>query len=227
MGQPVAALIRPITLALWGAVLVLSTLSGRLDLLLRGVFHPLVGLCGFALLALAIQQLLRPGQALESPKTNQAWIFSSAMAIAVLIAPPNPSFSDLAANRSEALASPAELEFVLPPSQRTLTDWVRLLRSQPDPQLYVGDPVNISGFVYEPTRGMPQLGRLTVRCCLADATPIGIPIRWPETYKPKRDEWLLIRGQMGMEFTSNGSSQSVVIPEQIRSIPRPEQPLEP
>ena len=54
MGQPLAALIRPLTLGLWGAALVLSTLSGRLDLLLRGAFHPLVGICGVALFALAL-----------------------------------------------------------------------------------------------------------------------------------------------------------------------------
>ena len=227
MGQPLAALIRPLTLGLWGAALVLSTLSGRLDLLLRGAFHPLVGLCGFALLAMALQQLLQPAATRESVQTQRAWLFSSAMAIAVVLAPPNPSFSDLAASRSEALNPASELEFVLPPSQRTLTDWVRLLRSQPDPTLYAGDPVNISGFVYTPNGGRPQLGRLTVRCCLADATPIGLPIRWPDGYTPKRDSWLSIRGQMAVESTAPGSSQSIVIAEQITSIPRPKQPLEP
>ena len=227
MGQPLAALIRPLTLGLWGAALVLSTLSGRLDLLLRGAFHPLVGICGVALLALALQQWLQPAAGRESVQTQRAWLFSSAMAIAVLLAPPNPSFSDLAASRSEAFNGTSELEFVLPPAQRTLTDWVRLLRSQPDPQLYVGDPVNISGFVYTPNGGRPQLGRLTVRCCLADATPIGLPIRWPEDYKPQRDTWVSIRGQMGVETTTSGSSQSIVLAEEIRAIPRPEQPLEP
>jgi hypothetical protein len=44
---------RALALALWGAVLLGSTLSGRLDLLLSGIFHPLVGLSGVALLVLA------------------------------------------------------------------------------------------------------------------------------------------------------------------------------
>ena len=40
-------------LALWGIVLLGSSLSGRLDLLLRGVFHPLVGFSGVVLLVLS------------------------------------------------------------------------------------------------------------------------------------------------------------------------------
>ena len=176
MGQSLAALIRPLALALWGAVLLVSTLSGRLDLLLRGVFHPLVGLSGVVLLAIALQQA-RQGR--RERRWNRSWALSSLLAIAVLALPPNPSFSDLASNRNSDLGSDVELDFLLPPGQRSLTDWVRLLRSQPDPQLYDGDPVRISGFVLTQPDGPPQLGRLLVRCCLADATPIGLPVRWP------------------------------------------------
>ena len=32
---------------------------------------------------------------------------------------------------------------------------------------------------------------------------------------------------MGVETSASGSSQSIVIAEEIRAIPRPEQPLEP
>ena len=38
----------------------------------------------------------------------------------------------------------------------------------------------------------PELARLTVRCCLADATPAGIPILWPEDANPEADQWLEI-----------------------------------
>ena len=223
MGESLAALIRPLALALWGAVLLWSTLSGRLDLLLRGVFHPLVGLSGVALLALALQQLLRGRQ---DQRWNRGWAFSALLAIAVLALPPNPSFSDLAANRNSDLGEAVELDFLLPPSQRSLTDWVRLLRSQPDPALYAGDPVRISGFVLTQPDGPPQLGRLLVRCCLADATPIGLPVRWPAGATPPADQWLAVEGTMGVE-TIAGQPRSVVLPSRIRPIPRPARPLEP
>ncbi|QVV67788.1 TIGR03943 family protein [Synechococcus sp. LA31] len=223
MGQSLAALIRPLALALWGAVLLVSTLSGRLDLLLRGVFHPLVGLSGVVLLAIALQQAW---QRRRERRWNRSWALSSLLAIAVLALPPNPSFSDLASNRNSDLGSDVELDFLLPPGQRSLTDWVRLLRSQPDPQLYQGDPVRISGFVLTQPNGPPQLGRLLVRCCLADATPIGLSVRWPPGFTPKPDQWLAIEGAMGVDSVA-GQQRNVVLPARIRPIPRPARPLEP
>ena len=153
-------------------------------------------------------------------------MLSSLLAIAVLVVPPNPSFSDLASNRSSELAQEAELDFLLPPAQRSLTDWVRLLRSQPDPELYQGDAVRISGFVLAQGDAPAQLGRLLVRCCLADATPIGLPVRWPTGYQPQADQWLAIEGEMGVERVG-GQQRSVVLVERLRPIPRPARPLEP
>ena len=114
----------------------------------------------------------------------------------MLVIPPKPSFSDLASNRPQGLPEPQELAFVLPPEQRSLTEWVRLLRSQPDPQLVDGNPVNISGFVWRQPEGPPLIARLTVRCCLADATPAGLPVAWPADAEPKANQWLAIQGTM-------------------------------
>ena len=219
---------RAFALGLWGAVLLQSSLSGRLDLLLRGVFHPLVGLSGVALLVLAglllrDQESPPPGRRQTIPKT---WWMSAAVALLVLAIPPNPSFSNLAANRPAELGEEAELSFVLPPAQRSLTDWVRLLRSQPDPNLYAGDPVRISGFVWPQQGDSPQLARLLVRCCLADATPVGLPVRWPAGRPPQADQWLAVQGTMAVE-ERNGQSRSVVVAERITPIPRPKRPLEP
>jgi uncharacterized repeat protein (TIGR03943 family) len=213
-------------LALWGMVLLGSSLSGRLDLLLRGIFHPLVGLSGVLLLGLAALQLRAELGTGRRPPTPKSWWISGVVALLMLAIPPNPSFSDLAANRPAELGEEAELNFVLPPAQRTLTDWVRLLRSQPDPSLYAGDPVRISGFVWPQDNDQPQLARLLVRCCLADATPVGLPVRWPAGQKPRADQWLAVQGTMAME-EHNGQTRSVVVAEQIRPIPRPRRPLEP
>ena len=224
-------MIRALALALWGGVLLQSSLSGRLDLLLRGVFHPLVAISGALLLGLAgvllVQTARRtPGTSRRRERLPWPWLLSAAMAVAVLLLPPSPSFNQLAANRPAQLDSEASLDFLLPPAQRSLTDWVRLLRSQPDPQLYAGDPVRISGFVLQPSGEPPQLARLLVRCCLADATPVGLPVRWPAGSRPQPDQWLAIEGQMGVERW-RGQERTVVVARQIRPIPRPQRPLEP
>ena len=211
-------------LLLWGLTLLWSFHSGRLDLLLRGVFHSLVGVTGLILLMLGVALLLKRGQ--RDERWRWHWLLSGLMAALVLILPPSPSFSDLASNRPQGLPDPPELAFVLPPEQRSLTEWVRYLRSQPDPDLVAGNPLNISGFVWSQPNGPPLIARLTVRCCLADATPSGLPVAWPADAEPKANQWLAIQGTMAAE-TRNGERVAVVVPTTIKTIPRPKRPLEP
>ena len=215
---------RGLLLILWGWMVLWSVLSGRLDLLLRGIFHSLVGAAGLALLVAGVLQMIRNRR--QRDVHRWAWLVSGLVAGLVLLLPPNPSFSDLANNRPQGLPEPPELAFVLPPEQRSLTEWVRLLRSQPDPDLVAGNPLNISGFVWSQPDGPPLIARLTVRCCLADATPSGLPVAWPADVEPKANQWLSIQGTMAAE-THNGERVAVVVPTTIKPIPRPKRPLEP
>jgi uncharacterized repeat protein (TIGR03943 family) len=224
MVQP---LLRGLALALWALVLLQSSVDGRLDLLLRAVFHPLVSAAGGVLLMLAVLQVLAGLQAREprggQPRDGRLSLVTAAIAALLIVWPPNPSFADLASQRPTDDTASESLSFVLPPAQRSLTDWVRLLRSQPDPELFVGDPVRISGFVLPIPNQPPQIARLLVRCCLADATPVGLPVRWPRDQPlPKGDQWLAIEGTMAAD-----KDQLVVVPSVIRPIPRPRRPLEP
>ncbi len=228
-----AALVRALALALWAVVLLQSSVDGRLDLLLRAAFHPLVSAAGAVLMSLALLQAvvaLRPGEAAAVPGRRRDIVIglaTAAIALLLMVAPPNPSFADLASQRPGDDTASESLSFVLPPAQRSLTDWVRLLRSQPDPQLYAGDPVRISGFVLPVPGEPPQLARLLVRCCLADATPVGLPVRWPAGQPlPRADQWLAIEGQMAVERRGS-SDQLVVVPSRITPMARPARPLEP
>jgi uncharacterized repeat protein (TIGR03943 family) len=164
------------------------------------------------------------------PTTPGQWRLGAATAATALLLiclPPNPSFADLAQQRTSDDSGEAELAFVLPPAQRSLTDWVRLLRTQSDPRLYVGDPVRISGFVLPRRDGPPVLARLMVRCCLADATPVGLSVRWPTNQPlPRADQWLQIDGDMAVQQGPQGE-ELVVMPQRITPIRRPARPLEP
>lgn len=215
---------RGLLLILWGWMVLWSVISGRLDLLLRGMFHMLAGAAGLALLMAGLLLIIRHRRQRDTPRWP--WLASGVLAGLVLLIPPNPSFSDLANNRPQGLPEPPDLAFVLPPEQRSLTEWVRLLRSQPDPDLVAGNPLNISGFVWRQPDGPPLIARLTVRCCLADATPSGLTVAWPADAQPKANEWLAIQGTMAAE-TRNGERIAVVVPTTIKTIPRPKRPLEP
>ncbi|WP_114992117.1 TIGR03943 family protein [Synechococcus sp. UW179A] len=220
-----AAVLPPLVLTLWGWVLVWSTLSSRLDLLLNAAFHPVVAVAGVVLMLVGLMQLRLAGRR-RVPVAPLGWLSSAVVALLILFLPPQPSFSDLAANRPDSLPAAPTLSFFLPPEQRTLTEWVRLLRSQPDPELHAGDPVRISGFVLDRPGEPLQLARLTVRCCLADATPAGLPVDWPAEADPRVDQWFEIEGTMTVQ-ERNGVPVSVVKPTKLTLIPRPERPLEP
>ena len=220
-----SAVFPPLVLTLWGWVLVWSSLSSRLDLLLNAAFHPVVVIAGVVLMLLGLLQLRLLGRR-RAGVAPLGWLLSACVALLILALPPEPSFSDLAASRPDSLPAAPSLSFFLPPEQRTLTEWVRLLRSQPDPELHAGDPVRISGFVLDRPGEPLQLARLTVRCCLADATPAGLPVDWPEEANPQPDQWFSIEGTMIVQ-ERNGVPVSVVKPNRMTLIPRPERPLEP
>ena len=220
-------LLRGLALALWAVVLLQSSVDGRLDLLLRAVFHPLVSAAGGVLLMLAVLQVLAGFQAGEPrggpQRDGRLSMITAAIALLLIAWPPNPSFADLASQRPGDDTASESLSFVLPPAQRSLTDWVRLLRSQPDPQLFNGASVRISVVVLPGPDQPPQTARLLVRCCLADATPVGLPVRWPSDQPlPKTDQWLAIEGTMAAD-----NDRLVVVPTVIQPIPRPRRPLEP
>ena len=220
------SLLRALALGLWAVVLLQSSVDGRLDLLLRSAFHPLVSAAGGVLLVLALLQVLAALQRAGGGTVRRdgpVALLSAAIALGLIVLPPNPSFADLASQRPADETGQDTLSFVLPPAQRSLTDWVRLLRSQPDPELFDGDPVRISGFLLPVPGQPPQIARLLVRCCLADATPVGLPVRWPSGQPlPRADQWLAIEGTMAAD-----GDQLVVVPATIRPIPRPARPLEP
>lgn len=220
-----AALCQAALLALWGLVLLVSSLSGRLDLLLHGAFHGLVGAAGAVLLGLAALLVMRRRRLPPQP-IPRAWLLTAPVALAVLLIAPDPSFTVLASGRPQGLPDPPKLAFVLPPEQRSLSEWVRLLRSHPDPALYSGQRLRVSGFVLPQPEGAPLLARLQVRCCLADATPVGLPVAWPAQFTPRANQWLAIEGRMGTVLR-NGELRSQIQPHRIRPIPRPQRPLEP
>ena len=227
MAQPAAAVnwLPPLALGFWGAVLLQAWSSGRLNLLLQADFHWLVFVAALLLIGLALLALRFPPPRRSGQRPALIMLLAAPL---LLVLPPRPSLSTLAANRSSSDLGDGDqaLTFFSPPEQRSLTDWVRLLRSQPAPELYRGEPVRISGFVLPVAGAPPQLARLTVRCCLADAPPVGLPIVWPSGIQPKADQWFQVSGSMGVE-RHQGGLRSIVVADATELIPKPERPLEP
>ncbi|MCF2971643.1 TIGR03943 family protein [Synechococcus sp. Nb3U1] len=143
---------------------------------------------------------------------------------------PQPLSSQTALNRGVSpylgvsRSQPQAFRPKIDPRQRTLLDWVRTLDVYPDPYNYVDQPVRVQGFVIPEER--PDhfvLARFLVSCCAADAYPVGLPVRWANADELAADSWLRIEGQMAVE-PINGTSQLVIVAQQVEPIPVPMNP---
>ena len=212
-----------VALALLGGTLVQAWSGGRLALLMAPQFHPLVLGSGLLLGLAAVVSSLRTDPA--PCRRPRAALLLVATSLLISLLPPQPSFSLLVANRDAAALEGLAAGFALPPEQRSLVDWVRILRTSPDPRPFEGQAVRIRGFVRHRDGAPPSLAQLVVRCCLADATPVELAVRWPDDKPlPRQDQWLQVIGAMGSRQASDGS-EAVVIPQQIQPIARPRQPF--
>lgn len=114
------------------------------------------------------------------------------------------------------------------PENRNLLDWVRAFSVSSDLSEFVGQQVNLTGFVYKDARfaGTPNfmLVRFTLNCCVADARPLGLVIEPGEGATVyEQDTWLNIRGRIEIDVI-DGVQTPVIIPESIEITPEPEQP---
>ncbi|KKZ12256.1 MAG: hypothetical protein TE42_05290 [Candidatus Synechococcus spongiarum SP3] len=213
----------PLALLCCGVTLMHSWVSGRLQLLMAPTFHGLVVGSGLALLAWSVTALT-----VSQPRRSIPWraaVLVVCTSLLIVLAPPRGSFSMLARHRPPAQLDGLAAGFALPPEQRDLVDWVRLLRGTPQPQLFRGEPVQVKGFVLVTATGERHLAQLLVRCCLADATPVQLAVQWPADAPPLRqDQWVRVEGEMEVLDTPDGL-QPVVIAHDVTAIPKPPQPF--
>ena len=238
------------TFAAWGTLLVHHWLTGKLNLLIHPNYHWLVVATGTVLLVIACLRLLqmvqlrRQGRSLM-PAGNHVSLFPRywsgilllTAAIAGLSIAPRAFTSQTAIQRgvSDFLpptrSQPQAFRSASRPEERTLVEWVRTLSVYPDPDTYVGQKVNVIGFVvYPPNNQLPEeyflLSRFVVTCCAADAYPVGLPVKLTENRKAyPPDTWLEVAGQMIAE-ERGGNRQLTIQASALKKVPQPEKPYE-
>ena len=117
--------------------------------------------------------------------------------------------------------------FAIDPLQRNVLDWLRVFSTgSPDSAEFNGQPADVIGFVYlEPTfaEGEFMVARFTMSCCVADASAIGLPVRWAETAALPQGEWVRVQGsfQQG-EF--KGEPMPILHAESIEIVEQPDHP---
>ncbi|MEW6180909.1 MAG: TIGR03943 family protein [Chloroflexota bacterium] len=225
-------------MALLGLYLLSRVWNGSILLYINQRFVILAFFAGLCMIILA--QVLYKGRhsALgdhenrgENAPTSLWWVMVP-IVIGFLI-PPRPLSPSAVNNRGMMIDAPlsARIEdtsqiLELSPTERTVLDWIRLFSYSEDVTPYIGQPADVTGFVFYDGRlnsNQFMVGRFTITCCVADATALGIIVQYPEAAVLKEHSWVRVTGTVDI-FERDGRQYPIIIAETVQPVPQPEQP---
>ena len=105
-------------------------------------------------------------------------------------------------------------------------DWVLSLSYNPDLDFYVGKKVDVTGFIFAPNT-IPEetfiVSRFVIRCCAADATPVGLKVKYDWKSNFKTDDWVRVTGKFEL-IKIDEIDELIIIPENVVSTEVPDRP---
>lgn len=112
------------------------------------------------------------------------------------------------------------------PLERNVLDWARVFTADKAPGTFNGQRADVIGFVYtEPTypENTVMIARFTVSCCVADASPIGLPVYWPDAGTLESGQWVQVTGAFeARDF--RGQLTPTLIADAVTLTEQPEHP---
>jgi uncharacterized repeat protein (TIGR03943 family) len=114
--------------------------------------------------------------------------------------------------------------FAVSTDKYSIGDWAASIAYNPDPEFYKGKKVNLDGFIFRPSildDNEFYVARYSIRCCVADAAPTGIKVKYVLPTEYKDGDWVSVSGIFDID-ESKGYQDIVVIPEEVKTIPIPE-----
>lgn len=151
------------------------------------------------------------------------------------LVPPRPLGATAVSNREinfgtdpiKSIAAPGGNEAMgIIAGERNILDWLGEFQRSGDPAALAGQTANVIGFVYRDERfGADEfmVARFTVSCCVADAAPVGLIVRWPDGATLPTDQWVEVRGRFEVGVF-NGRSMPILVAETITKTKQPPQP---
>lgn len=218
-GPRTSAAIRGGVVLALAAVLTVRHLDGSLGyyINLRYGWLTVVAIVSLALLgAVLLAAALRRKRA-DQERAAVPWLGVGLLAVPVGLAliPPQPLGTDAMATRALQLASvPAaagravtgEAAATGAAEPRTVLEWLVLFQraevSGSDLNQFAGRAARVRGFVYRDERfptGTFLVSRFLLSCCVADAAPIGLAVRWPEADFLDDDARVWVSGKFAVE----------------------------
>lgn len=111
-------------------------------------------------------------------------------------------------------------------SERNLLEWWQAFQASPNAGSLVGQDAEVTGFVYHDERfgeGHFVVTRYVVSCCVADATVVGMVVRWPDAEALQDDQWVSVRGKIA-EAAEKEQDLPILAAEAVDLVAAPQQP---
>ncbi len=227
-----------VMLVMLGSLLLFYRIRNQLTLLIHENYIILATLTGIFLLTLGLYRGIRILQFPHRLSEQHTSLIPPRLGISLLVITaflgllitPKPLSSQTALNRG--LSQQFGIQEVqtqtfqprIDSSQRSLIEWIRTIEIHPDPRNYEGQAVDIDGFIIyleEPGAESFYIGRFLIRCCAADAYPVGLPVIFDGELPPV-DSWQRIQGSMAVDETT--PPRLIVQADTITAIPTPTNP---
>lgn len=112
------------------------------------------------------------------------------------------------------------------PLERNVLDWAREFTVSPSPATFNGQEADFIGFVYTEPGFPPEhfmVARFMVSCCVADASPLGLPVAYENTDTLPLGQWVQVRGHF-VAGDFRGQTVPILQVETLAMIDQPPQP---
>jgi uncharacterized repeat protein (TIGR03943 family) len=163
---------------------------------------------------------------------RSALIILSLPLIIGLVAPETPLSSASLSTRGVSLNAPVSISqqntdsLAVEQDDRTILDWVKLFNYESNPSAYIGENVNVIGFVYHDPR-LPQeefmVSRFIITCCVADAFAVGMTVDWPQDIQIEDNTWINVQGTLDV-MQIGSQTVPLIHATAIEPVSAPEQP---
>ena len=100
--------------------------------------------------------------------------------------------------------------------EKTIVDWLVEFQRK-EPSAFAGEEASVIGFVYSDERfGEDRflVGRFILSCCVADASPVGLVVLWPEAMALAPDQWVEVRGHFEVG-TFDGLEIPILVADEV------------
>ncbi|MFT4234738.1 MAG: DUF1980 domain-containing protein [Microbacterium sp.] len=151
-------------------------------------------------------------------------VIASVVTVAALVLPPATLSVDLAMDRNTGtpplFAGADDITVAADLSTFGVGDWASVFASASDPDRYVGQAVDLIGFVVDDD-GSLGLGRLVITHCVIDAQPAILPVDGEAKGLTKGD-WVEVTGTV----TADAGGAMSIQPDKITPVDQPDDPYE-